>query len=70
MPKSPGERVCYKTEIAGYEIKVTKLRNKLYLVQYGEQRVPFLDYKEAAHELGECIFHALQCEGKLHEDDQ
>ena len=39
-----------------------------YNVKYGAHVVSGLSYEEAAHELGECIFHALACEGKTIED--
>ena len=41
---------------------------KTYRVKYGAHIVSRLSYEEAAHELGECIFHALACEGKTKED--
>lgn len=41
---------------------------RTYNVKYGAHVVRRLSYVEAAHELGECIFHALTCEGKTLED--
>lgn len=60
--------IAFETTIAGFRIVLIKDRQKLYRVVYGQQTKPFLDYTEAAHELGECIMHALQCEGRLHGD--
>ena len=37
---------------------------KTYRVKYGAHVASRLSYVEAAHELGECILHALTCEGK------
>jgi hypothetical protein len=48
-----------------YDIKVTQYKNKLFAVRYGKQVKMGLSYTEAAHEFGECAFHALACAGKL-----
>lgn len=36
-----------------------------FTVTYGAHVRKGLNYAEAAHEYGECVFHALQCEGLL-----
>ncbi len=41
---------------------------RTYRVKYGAHVASRLSYVEAAHELGECIFHALACEGKTLEN--
>lgn len=50
-----------------YPITVER-EKRAYRVKYGARVVGGLSYEEAAHELGECIFHALACEGKTLED--
>lgn len=44
---------------------MTRAKRERYTVVYGQAVKTGLDYKDAAAELGECIFHALQCEGEL-----
>lgn len=36
-----------------------------FRVQYGEHTRRGLGVMQAAHELGECILHALTCEGRI-----
>ena len=53
----------FKTVIAGYEIIMSKDKRKdLFTVQYGSDTRSKLNYTKAAHELVECIMHALACE--------
>lgn len=54
----------FKTVIAGYEIKMCKDKRKdIFTVKYGSDVRSKLNYTQAAQELGECIMHALACEG-------
>lgn len=39
--------------------------DKSFRVTYGKQVRDRLNYSDAAHELGECVLHALACMGKL-----
>ena len=56
----------FQGHIAGYELEVHRHENgSRFTVRYGQQIKRNLDYKSAAHKLGECIFHGMQCEGKL-----
>jgi hypothetical protein len=59
--------VVFETEIAGFPVKLHHDRavRAPYAVTYGQQYNCSLDYPQAALELGRCIMHALQCEGKL-----
>ena len=52
---------------AGFEIKIEQYEKgaKGFRVTYGNQVKDHLSYADAAKELGESIFHALACEGKL-----
>ena len=43
-------------------------RRGRFAVVYGLQTKDGLDYTEAAHELGECIMHYLNCEGLVNLD--
>lgn len=45
-------------------------KSKLFRVTYWKQVKSNLTYAEAAHELGECIFHALACDSKLDNDGE
>ncbi len=47
-----------------HPITVTR-QGARYAVKYGEQVNKNLQYVEAAHELGECLFHSMQCAGFL-----
>lgn len=62
-------KTLFETKIAGFDIKLTRSearpRGSNYAVSYGKQFNCHLTYEEAAKELGECILHALACEGKL-----
>lgn len=56
----------FKTVIAGYEIKMSKDKHRdIFTVQYGSDIRSKLNYTQAAQELGECIMHALACEGVM-----
>lgn len=61
----------FETTIAGYTIslkRVSKLprgRQGQFTVQYGRQVYSNLSREQAQAELAACIFHALECEGKL-----
>ena len=59
--------IVWQTEIAGFAIRLAKhkLRKDTYSVQYGTHITKDVRGSHAAHELGNCIMHALQCEGKL-----
>lgn len=48
-----------------HAIHVEQAKNKRFKVVYFKQVKSGLTYAQAAHELGECIFHALACESKL-----
>lgn len=39
-----------------------------FCVIYGKQVKAELNYTQAAHEFGECIFHALACDGKINNE--
>ena len=64
-------KTCFKTEIAGYNIELQQRERRPYsfFVLYGEQHKNYLDYEQAAKELGACIMHALACEGNLNNED-
>ena len=57
----------FRLDSFGFPITVER-GERTYRVKYGAHVVSRLSYVEAAHELGECIFHALACEGKTLED--
>lgn len=46
-------------------VKVVQTGVDRFTVSYGLQVKPGLNYVEAAHEFGECVFHALACNGVL-----
>ena len=54
-------------EVTGLAYTITVYRTGMsnYTVQYGNQQTHNLNLGEASKELGQCIFHALQCDGKL-----
>ena len=55
----------FETEVGGLKIRMFRASKENYAVAYGAQLKTQLDYVEAAHEFGECLMHALQCDGKL-----
>ena len=61
----PRSKVVYEIEIAGFRIQLRKRNANNFTVVYGKQTKHGLTYADAAHELGECIMHALALEGKL-----
>ena len=57
-------KLCFETEIAGYKIALYQTGGT-FTVIYGCHKVEDVEYGQACQELGQCIFHALACEGKL-----
>ena len=57
-------KLCFETEIAGYKI-VLYQTGETFTVVYGCHKVEDVEYGQACQELGQCVFHALACEGKL-----
>ena len=61
-------KTLFETKIAGFDIKLTRSAPRgraNFAVSYGQQFNCHLTYEEAAKELGQCIMHALTCEGKI-----
>jgi hypothetical protein len=52
------------TDLA-FPISVIQTGKDSFTVQYGKQVKRGLSYAEAAKELGQSIFHALACDGKI-----
>jgi hypothetical protein len=52
-------------ENLAFPLKVEQGQNNLFTVTYGTQTKRGLSYEKAAQEFGECMFHALACEGTL-----
>lgn len=61
--------LCYETEIGGLKIKLRQTTRGLFVVTYGKQTKADLSYGAAAHYFGECLFHALTCDGKIETED-
>lgn len=57
-------RILYRAEGLAYPLQLERNAYS-YVVRYGEQVAGGLDREQAAHEFGECLFHALECGGKL-----
>lgn len=55
----------YCISLINHDIHVEQRASKLFRVTYGKQVQDNLTYAEAAHEFGECVFHALSCEGAI-----
>lgn len=60
-------KTIFELDSLAFPLKVER-SSRGYRVTYGQQVVNNLTYKEAAHELGECIFHALGCEGLMEDE--
>lgn len=56
---------CINLDTLAFPIKVEQDSKRKFTVTYGKQIKKNLTYTEAAHEFGECVFHALACDGKL-----
>ena len=48
-----------------FPIKLEQSGPDNFTVTYGAQVKSWLNYERAAREFGECIFHALACDGRL-----
>jgi hypothetical protein len=59
--------ICFETELAGFKIALIQTGKNTFTVVYGLQTFKKMGYQSAAKELGECIMHALNCEGKINE---
>jgi hypothetical protein len=57
--------ILFKTNLAGFDVTLERNTKKEFTVRYGEQHTEHLGWNAAAEELGLCILHALQREGKL-----
>ena len=58
-------KTCFYDSNLHIRVEQAETRKALFTVTYGLQVKQNLTYAEAARELGECIFHALACDGKL-----
>lgn len=47
-----------------YDVQLYKT-GKMFAVVYGADIRTNLDYNQACTEFGHCVFHALQCNGKI-----
>lgn len=60
----PNPESCIKLDLA-FPVEVTQQGNNSFTVVYGKQVKTGLSYVQAAHQFGQCVFHALACAGKL-----
>jgi hypothetical protein len=60
--------LCFEIDISS-RIALERLANKRFRVTYGKQVKSQLNYNDAAAELGLVLMHALQCEGRLDNED-
>lgn len=55
--------------IAGFDISITEQtrgkKQSTYLVTYGQEVTTCYSEKDAARNIGECVLHALRCEGRI-----
>lgn len=58
-------QTIHEVEIGGLPIKIEQSARGRFTVTYWKQVRRDLSYGAAAREFGECVFHALACEGKL-----
>jgi hypothetical protein len=56
--------ICFELHLA-FDISLVQTGIDAFTVIYGKQVKKYLNYHDAALELGACIMHALACEGKL-----
>lgn len=55
----------FETVVAGFPIKLKYIGCNTFIVYYGEAFKHCYSYEDAAKELGDCVMHALNCEGVL-----
>lgn len=48
-----------------FGVKIEQTSKHRFTITYGQRITCNLSYAEAAKEFGECMFHALACDGKL-----
>lgn len=58
-------KTCIELKELEYPVKVEQRGKDNFTVTYHLQVRKNLTYAEAAHEFGECVFHALACGGLL-----
>lgn len=58
-------RTCLDLAGLGFPVKLEQQGVDRFTVTYGKQVVRNLDYRGAAAEFGECVMHALACDGLL-----
>jgi hypothetical protein len=59
-----GPNTLIETKIPGqYSVSIIREGRKRFAVQYELQVKAGLTWLQAAHEYGECVFHALECNG-------
>lgn len=57
--------LLFKTDVAGYEISLTKSGSGRFIVIYGVSKYTYEDVNKSFACAMNCIKHALECEGKL-----
>jgi len=59
-------QTIHEQVIASLPISIAVSKDgKRFTVTYWKQRKTGLTYEQAAQEFGECVMHALACDGKL-----
>lgn len=57
--------LCWKYDELAFPIELWQTSKYSFTVVYGKQVMKRLPYHNAAEELGQCLMHALTCEGKI-----
>ena len=65
MSKQPAIHLFNAGPGAAAGVSVTQTGVDRFTVAYGLQVKKNLNYEQAAHEFGECVFHALACESLI-----
>jgi hypothetical protein len=58
----------YEVHIGGIAITLAQMSEGTFSVRYGIQFESGLNYSEAASKFGQCVMHALACEGVIDAD--
>lgn len=60
-------KLCIKLSSLAFPVTLEQHEGgaKSFRVTYGKQVSDYLSYESAARKLGECIMHALACDGAL-----
>lgn len=58
-------KTVFENTTYAFPLKIEQDDDGTFCITYGAHKRANLDYVAAAHEFGECAFHALACDGVI-----